>query len=322
MQLIDFNIHNPDIDIQGTSVFLIHSKKYSPLLLHRSALYLQKALKLELKKIDIDQEFVDIQRQLQTTFLGQTFLYWIPDLSGIASKKKRSDLLNYITSYQGPHRLVACVTEPQEIHSSNVLTIDVQDQYTSDQVVKLTMLYDDQTEHTSSSVKPEAIAYFIGKLYRQRKQYSAEQLCFLLGYAGVLGKNTDHFFSSWLDQLVISDVSLYWLSQLFFEKKAADFFEVWSEVRSWYSDQFWTSFFSEQLFKAYWVVALQGRIGPEHKAITFGLPFSFLKHDWKLHKKAFLAQFHQKIYQVDLLLKSGATVSRLDLFLVQFFQGL
>jgi len=313
MQLIDFNIQNTAKEIQTKSVILLRAKKHSPLFLHRFVKHLQSSLELEVKKIDLDHDLSDIYPQLQTTFLGQTFLYWFPDLVTISSKKKRADLLAYIATYQGPHQLVGCVTDEQEIKLSNGLTIELQDSYTSDQVVKLTMLYGQQ--------KPEIIAYFIGKLYRYRKQYSVEQLSLLLDYAGVLGKNSEQFFSQWLDLLVVSDVSLYWVSQLFFEKKAAEFFEIWATVRPLYSDQFWTSFFSEQLFKAYWTVCWQARIAPEHKAITFGLPFSFLKHDWKLHQKAALQQAHQKIYEVDLLLKSGGSASRLDLFLAQFFQG-
>lgn len=321
MQLIDFNAQSAAHDIQNKSVVLLQSKKYSPLLLHRFTAHLEIAFGLEVKKIEIDHDLADIYRQLQTTFLGQTFLYWFSDLTSISSKKKRADLIAYITAYQGPHRLVGCITEEIELALTNGVIVEVQDNYTSDQVVKLTMLYDQPTNSTKLSTKPEVTAYFIGKLYRYRKQYSAEQLCLLLEYAGVLGKNSDHFFSVWLDQLVVSDVSLYWVSQLFFEKKAAEFFDIWGEVRPLYSDQFWTSFFSEQMFKAYWVVSWQARIPPEHKAITFGLPFSFLKVDWKLHQKANLQEAHQKIYEVDLLLKSGGNTNRLDLFLVQFFQG-
>lgn len=321
MQLIDFNIHSTTLDIQNKSVILLQSKKHSPLLLYRFVKQLQVSSGLEVKKIDLDQDLGDIYCQLQTTFLGQTFLYWFPDLSSISSRKKRADLISYIAAYQGPHQLVGCVTIEEGVTLSNGLIIELQDSYSSDQVIKLTMLYDQSTDSMKLNQKPEITAYFIGKLYRYRKQYSIEQLCMLLDYAGVLGKNSEVFFESWLDQLVISDISLYWVSQLFFEKNAADFFEIWATVRPLYSDQFWTAFFSEQLFKAYWVIVWQARIAPEHKQITFGLPFSFLKQDWKLHRKDVLQQAHQKIYTVDLLLKSGGSTNRLDLFLVQFFQG-
>ena len=51
---------------------------------------LEKKFSLELKKIDLDQDLSLIQKDLQTTFLGQTFLYWFSDLGLLSAKKKKS----------------------------------------------------------------------------------------------------------------------------------------------------------------------------------------------------------------------------------------
>jgi len=313
MKLTDFCTNITTHDFASTSVVLLKSKQYSPLFFNRFIKFLQKKFGVEVKKIDVDQNFDDTLRQLQTTFLGQTCVYWFSDISNISSKKKRADWLSYIATYQGPHQIIGSILDDQDLTLSHGIIIELQDSYTSDQIIKLSMLYDHD--------KPEITAYFIGKLYRYRKEYTIEQLCVLLEYAAVLGKNTDLFFEQWIDQLVVSDVSLYYVSQLFFEKNSSDFFDTWSKIRPVYSDQFWTAFFSEQLFKAYWYVTWQARVAPEHKAITYGLPFSFLKQDWKLYQAITLQQAHQKIYEVDLLLKSGGNPSRLDLFIIQFFKG-
>jgi hypothetical protein len=302
------------LEFLDKSVTLLQLKKYSPLLFYKFLKNFEKKISLEIKKIDLEQDLSLIQKDLQTTFLGQTFLYWFSDLGLLSSKKKKTDFLNFLVTYNGPHKVIGSIDSEQEIKLENGRVIQFQDNYSSDQVLQLDFLYEGQ--------KPEVVSYFLAKLYRQRKQYSLEQLSMLLEYASFLGKNIDQFFELWLDEIVTSDVSLYVVSQYFFEKNPKKFFELFNQVRYQYSEPFWTSFFSEQLFKAYWFVAQKGQIAPDQKQMTFGLPFAFMKNDWKLHKKSSLQIAHQKIYEVDLAIKSGASEKQLDLFCMQFFQGL
>lgn len=302
------------IEFLDKSVILLQLKKYSPLFFYKILKNFEKKFSLEFKKIDLDQDLSLIQKDLQTTFLGQTFLYWFSDLSLITSKKKKTDFLNFLATYYGPHKIIGLIDLEQNISLENGQIVPFQDNYSSDQVLQLDFLYEGQ--------KPEVVSYFLAKLYRQRKQYSLEQLAILLEYASLLGKNIDHFFESWLDEIVTSDVSLYAVSQYFFEKNPKKFFELFNQVRYQYTDPFWTSFFSEQLFKAYWFVVQKGQIAPDQKQMTFGLPFAFMKNDWRLHKNSSLQIAHQKIYEVDLAVKSGANEKQLDLFCMQFFQGL
>jgi len=313
MQQKEFSSSMP-IQLVDRSVVLLQLKKYSPLLFYKVLKNFEKEFSLELKKIDLDQDLSIIQKDLQTTFLGQTFLYWFSDISMMTSKKKKSDLLSFIASYQGPHKIIGCIDDQEIINISDGHVMEFEENYTADQAIKLHFLYEGQ--------KPEVISYFLGKLYRYRKQYTIDQLCILLEYSSLLGKNIDQFFQDWLDEIVVSDISLYAVSQYFFEKNPKKFFELFNQVRHLYSEPFWTSFFSEQLFKAYWFVVNKGQIAPEQKQMTFGLPFSFTKLDWKHHKKEALQKFHQKIYEVDLSIKSGGSGMELDLFCMQFFQGL
>ncbi|MBP9765438.1 hypothetical protein KBD08_03825 [Candidatus Babeliales bacterium] len=313
MKLTDFGAYISTPQFLQQTVLILSSKHYNPLLLKKVVAALQKKHDCDVKKIDIDQSIDEIALPLQTTFLGQKCIFWFSDVTQLTSKKRKSDWLHFLQTYNGPHVIVGCLPDDEQIPLQQGVMFEVQDNYQSDQISKISLLYDDQ--------KPEIAAFFIGKLYRYRKEYSLQQICMLLEYASVLGKNTDLFFEQWLDQLIVSDVSLYYLSQLFFEKNTAQFFDTWSYIRPLYPDQFWTSFFSEQLFKAYWYVVWQGRIAPEHKTMSYGLAFSFLKNDWKLYKPATLLTAHQHMYEVDLALKSGSYPTRLDLFLVQFFKG-
>lgn len=323
MELTDFCAKTCVVLAQQPSVILFKSKQYNPLSFHQILKWLQvcsvansdlNSSLNNLSKLDLDLDLSQLIMKLQTTFLGQTSTFWFGDLDLISSKKKRSDLISFLQSYQGPHQIIGCIGEQDQfVAGTGSVLVVVPELYTSEIVRKISFLYQ---EH-----KPEVAAYFFGRLYRVKKEYTLEQLCLLHSYVGLIGKSIDLFFDAWLEQLVISDVSLFYLGQLFFEKRADEFFVQWHQVRPYYSDQFWTAFFSEQLFKAYFYVAAQGRVPPEQKQMTYGLPFSFLKHDWRLYQSSQLQQAHQQLYEVDIALKTGGTVYRFDLFFAKFFAG-
>lgn len=313
MELTDFSFDVSACTAQPKSVIVFSVNEYSPLLLHNFVSSFQKKYNHAVQKIDIDQNIDDIARQLQTTFLGQSFIFWFSDLSLVTSKKRKTDLLNFLKSYQGPHIVIGCIpAEGQESFAHGDI-ITIQPQYTKEQLMPLLWLFD--------QYKHETVAHFFSQIFKLRKQYSLEQIYFLLQYATVLGKNSQQFFQEWMNQLVVNDVSLYYLSQLLFEKKSAEFFDVWGKVRGLYSDQFWTAYFSDQFFKAYWFIVWRGNIAMQHKPMIYGLPFSFIKNDWKLYKPCMMQSAHDKIYQVDIALKTGASLLQLDQFLLQFFKG-
>ncbi|MFA5998548.1 MAG: hypothetical protein WC747_00810 [Candidatus Babeliales bacterium] len=317
MEITEFFAQSTESFVKNHSVILFTGKSYSPLFFDRALVFLQKKLGQPLKKINLDQEFTAIQIALHTSFLGQTQIYCFGDLSLLSSKKKKTDWIKFIQSYQGPHTIIGFLCDednlPLSSSQSSLLQVSIAESYNSDQIKKLSFLYD--------SLKPEVAAHFFAKLYRINSQYSLDQICLLQDYSGLLGKSMDLFFDDWVEKLVVSDISLFYLSQLFFEKKAEEFFVKWSDVRPYYSDQFWTTFFSEQLFKAYFYVQWQGRVPVDQKQITFGLPFSFLKQDWKLYTLFELQASHQKMYEIDLALKSGGSSYRLDAFFALFFSG-
>ncbi len=296
---------------------LFKSKKYSPLSFAQILKWINfiSAFQNSFQKLDLDQDFDQLKMKLHTTFLGQTNKFWFSDLSLIWSKKKRTDWLLFLQSYHGPHQIFGWLSEDDIIPStSSIMMVVVPELYSIDMLSKLPFLYHDH--------QPEVSAYFFGRLYRIKKELNLEQLCLLLAYAGSVGKkNIDLFFEQWFDQLIIDDISLFYIAQLFLQKHADEFFMQWHHVRNHYSDQFWTAFFSEQLFKAYFYVASQGKIADEDKQMTYGLPFSFLKHDWRLYQSATLQKAHEKLYTVDIALKNGSCSSSLDVFLAQFFAG-
>lgn len=314
MEIIDFFNNISSIIADGKPVVCFTGEIYQPIFLEKIKIFIEKQIGESIQKISPDQSLADIQIRLGTTFLGQQQWFWINSLDVISTAKKKADFIQFIKHYTGPHRLVMFVArEDGELPVSPDQVYSIANSYTYDQIRKFSVLYEDS--------KPEIIAYFFSKLFAIKKEYSLDQLCLLKEYAGLLGNNMAQFFDNWIEKLVISDVSLFYLSQLFFEKNSTEFFIQWHKVRSLYSDQFWTAFFSEQLFKGYFYVLHKGQVPLDQKQLTFGLPFSFLKHDWKMYRGQELQSAHQAIYEIELSLKRSGSLYQLDTFCMSFFNG-
>lgn len=311
MDIIDFFNNIPSIIANGKPVIYFIGEKYQPIFLGKIKILIEKLIGESVQKIAPDQSLSDIQMRLGTTFLGQQQWFWINSLDIVTAAKKKSDFIKFIKNYSGPHRLIVFIAqEDAELPASFDQTYSIANNYIKDQIKKISFLYEEQ--------KPEIAAYFFSKLFAIKKEYSLDQLCLLKEYAGLLGNNMGLFFDSWIEKLVASDVSLFYLSQLFFEKNESEFFIQWHKIRALYPDQFWTAFFSEQLFKGYFYVLYKGQIPLDQKQLTFGLPFSFLKHDWKMYSCEELQSAHEKIYAIDLSLKRSGSLYQLDAFCMSF----
>ena len=96
------------------------------------------------------------------------------------------------------------------------------------------------------------------------------------------------------------------------------FFESWNSMSRDYSDLFWTTFWSEQLFKASAYISLNnGKNFLQAKRIAYRLPFSFIQKDWKMLKVHELAQAHNQLYAIDMNIKNGLN-AHLEHFYLNF----
>lgn len=314
MEIIDFFNNVSSVKADGKPVICFTSEIYQPIFWEKIKHVIEKHIGESMQKFSPEQSFSDIQIRLETTFLGQQQWFWIGNLDSMSIAKKKAEFLQFLKNYTGPHRIVLCMLSqdgPLPVPTHDTYTIA--HSYTNDQIKKFSIFYDDQ--------KPEIVAYFFSKIFSMKKEYSLDQLCLLKEYAGLLGNNMGQFFQDWMEKLIVSDVSLFYLSQLFFEKNGAEFFIQWHKIRTLYPDQFWTAFFSEQIFKAYFYVQYKGQVPQDQKQLTFGVPFSFLKHDWKMYSHKELQAAHQKIYEIDLSLKRNGSAYQLDTFCMSFFNG-
>ena len=291
------------------SVINLYHSRYSPFVLQRLVQICAKLLGCDVVMLNLEQDFSSLQQTLSTTFLGQTSIYWFSEFSSTLSKKKKTEWLDFLSKYQGPHLLIGQMTDSISLARGQTLVID--ESYTLSGLQKTQFI----------PLQDLAIAYpFFSHVYRLKKQYSLEHLYVLFHYAHVIGKNSDLFFKHWFERLVDQDISLYYLSQLFFERNAQGFFTMWHKVASYYPEQFWVSFFSDQFFKGYWYIACKGQVRPDQKFMTFGLPFSFLKQDWKYYSLSDMQKNYTKIYALDGAIKSGKQSVSLDSVLISMFE--
>ena len=103
-----------------------------------------------------------------------------------------------------------------------------------------------------------------------------------------------------LDRIVAPDYSLFMLSTFFFGKKKKSFFALWLGVKDLYPEAFWTSYWSEQIFRAYGYSQYAKRQDfTKAKKIGYRLPFSFIQKDWRSVEQSALVKAHQSIYSAD-----------------------
>lgn len=295
------------------AVILFQGADYAPLFFaYFVKHYVVKQADFMYQQINLsDMSQAEVQSQLATTFLGQKCLYWFGNCSALKPKAKEF-WVDFLSTYQGPHKVIAFFDEKVTITSKSFDVVEIKKQYTFDDVKTLFAQFVD--------IAPQKIAFFLTKIYRVKKTFTLDELFLLKDYVGVLGAKSDDFYKQWLNRLVVADESLYTLSQLFFEKKKHAFFETWFQLKDSYSEMFWVSFWSEQIYKAYFfIVFTKAKKYADAKKVSFGLPFQFMKQTYSQCRLSELAMLHKKIYQVDRDLKTGNSIYSLDIFLLDLF---
>src|SRR3990167_10542226 len=159
MQLIDFCAQAKELMAKKPSVLLFSSKTYAPLSFAKILQWLSTSVvtqqglnnsfpssstsiedpvieKISFTKLDLDSDLDQLKMKLHTTFLGQTCTFWFGDLSLISWKKKRSDWLSFLQTYQGPHQIIGWLSDDDlcSVVSKQHVMIAVPELFTSDMV--------------------------------------------------------------------------------------------------------------------------------------------------------------------------------------------
>ena len=310
MTLVDF-LQKPEKICMQYPVTVLAAQSYPSLVMVDTKKKLLAAGQV-CKQLDITAyEPQALQALLQMSFLGQTCTYIVSDFSE-AKKTCKDHFLSILRAYQGPHKLICSIADIKQEQVPGALVIQVQDGYTFDDIKAVYAMADEVTRQKH--------IYFFTAAYKYKKQFSLDDIWMLGSYAQLVSAaNYQQFFQDWFCKLVVADSSLYTLSQLFLEKESHDFFVYWARIKENYSEMFWISFWSEQLYRAYFYAIMIQKGATQAKNIGYGLPFSFLKFGWQQVHISELMQAHQAVYALDGMFKNGKSPYELEAFLFRYF---
>ncbi len=288
-------------------VGVITAAQYPPLFCQAFIQVLEQKVGLQKTLLGLDDQlsWVSLESALRTTFLGQKKLCWFGSIGeyDAATKKKLATLL---ATYQGPHHVWLFVPEKD----LPLFTVE------STVMIKLDSLATTEKVALKQAVYGASAASVMGK---KNAQLSWDQEHVMAGYAAVLGKNTEQFMNTWYDKIIQPDESLFTLAQAFFARRPDTFFPLWNAVKHEYVGVFWTSFWSDQIWRAYYVIQLRHQEkATQAQQLSFRLPFSFLQRDWKAFSLDELQRAHQFLYDADCALKNGASEECIDVFCTAF----
>lgn len=268
-----------------------------------------------------DQQFIsleigqhthaEIRAQLETSFLGQQSVYWLRNLSDESAQETRS-WIGYLQEYAGPHTILFFAPESLLPSKHSFHTISVPDAVDAPLFELLLTIIATMSEHNAHNFAKKAIARY--------RTISLDQAYLIAHYVQLSGRSINEFIHEWLDKLLVADASLFALSTAFFAHNTQNFFLLWSQLEHLYSPQFWVSFWSEQLWRAYWFVRfMEAGDNLEAKKISYRLPFSFMQKDWRRYDAEQLKKFHAQIYAADFQLKNNSGSFSLDVMYGNFF---
>ena len=251
---------------------------------------------------------------LSTSFLGMSASYWLKNITELDAKGQAA-LLAFLFSYQGPHQIFFFMPE-LEVQSFNDAWVPVELPFAIEHTVFVRLC-----ASFGKPLSPKSRQLSL-RVWAKHKVVPLETACILMQYLAVLGSSDDASVLQLLNNLVDTKSSLFTLSGHFFAKQPEPFFNYWKVVASEYQEIFWISFWTEQVWRAHYVVKNMKEKQPlDAKKIGFRLPFSFLQRDWRLVSQIELQRAHQFLYEADFQLKNGGSGFCLEMFFANFMSG-
>lgn len=324
MQIIQFIQNNLSdfIDLmQDKNILLFYSKEYPALFFSYLLNKLKTVHSSSIININLlEKDFNELKPNLEMSFLGRKSLYWLGNIS-LLGEKKVKEILDYLNYYNGPNQIFLFLEEEPDFDKTSGKSKLSEDKFIIVNCHNLLNLEQIESFLNFLDIKKEIALPYFEKTFKTINNLSLDQAFILTYYIRLIGKKSDDFLDNWLDKVFVTEQSLFTLSKYLFALDSKVFFHYWSLISPNYQPVFWVSFWSEQLFRAYWYVKFmnQGRI-VEAKQIAYRLPFSFIQYDWKKHSIEKLQSAHQLIYDIDYALKNGGSELSLDLFYAKFFE--
>lgn len=234
-------------------------------------------------------------RVIESTFLGQSALIFLGNISALSVADQKY-WCGFFAEYKGSNTLWYCLERTQ---TSNEQAIVIPSAVSFDIIFLLYVFFYDTEE------KQRFISFF-KKIQERTKALSLDQACLLMQYCRVIGRNGDNFIDEMIDDLIVPQSSLFMLSDAVFQKNKKNALQLWLSMRDIFPVQFWITFWSEQVWRAYWYAYLM-RMGAvvDAKKVAYRLPYSFMQKNWRLCILADLKRVHGLLYDIDIGTKGG-----------------
>jgi hypothetical protein len=301
---------------ERASVVWFRGTEYQPLLYeHITALASEYGVSLRSLPI-LDLSFDVFQLQCGTSFLGQSYVYWLGDCSAL-QQKKQNQWYTYMAAYRGPHTLLLYAKSDFVISiPSEWVVIDIKEFLSIQEIERILSAW-----YSKVSVAP--LVRLVREVYADTDLAKVPTGCFLelYRYARVLGRGAHDFASVYGPHLVTHYRSLFTLSNYFFEGSVKLFYKEWANVKMTYQMPFWISFWSDHVWRAYFFIVYM-RKNEKGAAQEIGkkrLPYTFMSTGWYTIDLEKLRRGHQLLYKLDFATKNGGNVELIEIFLLRWF---
>lgn len=250
---------------------------------------------------------------INQSFLGSSTFYWLGNIE--SAEKYYKELAQDLSIYEGPNIIAFFASHDVKFKQhSNMEIIHI------DSTINYEFFLYLQKAFAISLV--EIKKQLLRKIFKIHPTLSLDTACMLLHYIELMSAKVIAQSENYLFSLLAISPSLTQLSEYFFAKNAEKFFALWTTMHHEYPDIFWITFWSDHLWRAYNVLVYLARNDfVQAKKMSYRLPYSFLKKDWKQHSIEDLIKRFEFIYSIDYALKRGSSFPALDFFYTYHFHN-
>lgn len=259
-----------------------------------------------------NQEPKNLIPLLQQASLGAQSFFWLGDLSENFTNKQIDYFLNNL------------ISRSIENFISFFLSDDLLKKFSIESIsIPLTIEVTDY-EYFLKNFKPKILEnpqkiQAVERIFNLQQKINLNVFMQLLDFIELVNTKDLKQLFPYINSFIMPDNHLYTLSQTFFKKDPV-FFAHWHSLSLQYPPIFWLSFWSEQWWKAYHLVAF-ARQKNIILAKKFGskLPYSFITKDWELYQPNYFQKLLSRLYLIDFSLKQGRSFCFFDLIYGEHF---
>jgi len=297
---------------QQNFVICFFAENYPLLFVNGVFNFLHQKKIIDQKPQFVDLQEINLQSILYQNFLGQSHVYWLGNFFQALNKKKIDESATHLKNYEGPNLIFLFCDDIQFLNFKNKdSVIEVGDEVDFG-------IFSNLLQFFEKDYSPTKLNY-VQNIFKKLKTISFDEAFQFLNYLDLINVSSFAEFEENIHLYFDPEKSLFSLADYFFARNK-NFFPLWESVSADYPEMFWVSYFSEQIWKAYFTTMfLQQNKYPEAKKVSFRLPFAYSTKYWKDYSLNELANMSQFLYEIDFALKTGSSFCSLDLFISKHF---